>query len=118
VSDSVDANKSGSAPESDPVPATEEGGGDSGEESGEELESVEVITGGVDSDGNVIIDDLIAEVDSHGHIVATDEKITIETPQGDVIVDETFSVIGDDGELHAIDEELTVTEHGTTEPTD
>ena len=75
-----------------------------------DLEGVEVITTVVGEDGTVVIDDLVAEVDEEGHIVATDERLEIDRPDGTVIVDETFSIAGDDGELRTIDEETTVTE--------
>jgi hypothetical protein len=75
-----------------------------------DLEMVEVVTSGVDEDGNVVVDDVIAMVDEGGHIVATDETIAIETPEGDVVVDETFSVAGEDGELRPVEEDLTVVE--------
>ena len=75
-----------------------------------DLEGVEVITAVIRDDGTVVIDDLVAEVDEEGHIVATDERLEIDKPDGTVIVDETFSIAGDDGELRAIDEETTVTE--------
>jgi hypothetical protein len=75
-----------------------------------ELEGVEVITTVVGEDGTVVIDDLVAEVDQQGHIVATDERLEIDKPDGTVIVDETFSIVDEDGELRTIDEETTVTE--------
>jgi len=73
-----------------------------------DLEGVEVITTAVADDGTVIIDDLVAEVDSAGHVVATDERVEIDLPDGTVIVDETFSVADESGELVAIDEDTTV----------
>jgi hypothetical protein len=75
-----------------------------------ELEGVEVITTVVGEDGTVVIDDLVAEVDQQGHIVATDERLEIDKPDGTVIVDETFSIADEDGQLRTIDEETTVTE--------
>ena len=75
-----------------------------------ELEGVEVITTVVGDDGTVVIDDLVAEVDTEGNVVATDERIEIDRPDGTVIVDETFSIADGDGQLRTIDEETTVTE--------
>src|ERR1039458_3044656 len=43
-----------------------------------DLEGVEVITTVVGEDGTVVIDDLVAEVDEEGHIVATDERLEID----------------------------------------
>ena len=80
------------------------------DEGGEELETIEIVTGGIDDEGNVVIDDLVAEVDREGHIVATDETVIIERADGEVLVDETFSVAGADGELHVIEENVTVLE--------
>ena len=76
---------------------------------------VEVVSGGVDRDGNVVVDELVAEVDSEGRVVATNETIVVETPEGDVVVDETFSVADDEGELQPIEEDVTVLETGDTE---
>jgi hypothetical protein len=81
---------------------------DDSEQSG--LEGVEVITTVVGDDGTVVIDDLVAQIDEQGHVVATDERLEIDKPDGTVIVDETFSIAGDDGQLRSIDEETTVTE--------
>jgi hypothetical protein len=75
-----------------------------------ELEGIEVITTVVGADGTVVIDDLVAEVDEGGHIVATDERVEIDKPDGTVIVDETFSIADEDGGLRPIDEQTTVTE--------
>jgi alkyl sulfatase BDS1-like metallo-beta-lactamase superfamily hydrolase len=75
-----------------------------------DLEPVEVITTVVGDDGTVVIDDLVAEVDEKGNIVATDERVEIDKPDGTVIVDETFSIADEDGGLRTIDEETTVTE--------
>jgi len=74
------------------------------------LEMVEVEGEGVDEEGNLIIDDVVAAVDSDGMIVATDETLAVVTAEGDVIVDETLSVVGDDGKLHAIEEDTSVME--------
>jgi hypothetical protein len=69
------------------------------------LEVTEVETEGVDEEGNLVIDEVVAAVDSEGEIVATGETVVVVTPDGGVIVDETLSVVGDDGELHAIEED-------------
>ena len=74
------------------------------------LEVVEIETEGVDEEGNLVNDNLVAAVDSDGNIVATDETVAVVTPDGDVIVDETLSIVGDDGELHAIEEDTSVME--------
>jgi hypothetical protein len=71
---------------------------------------VEVGTEDVDSDGNLVVDDLVAAVDSHGRIVATDETIAVITPEGDTIIDERLSVLGDDDELHTVEGDISVTE--------
>jgi hypothetical protein len=67
-------------------------------------EVIEVVAESVNEHGDVIVDDLVAEIDSEGHVVATDEKTVLRTVEGDVVVDETFSVVGADGTLHAITE--------------
>jgi hypothetical protein len=74
------------------------------------LEVTEVETEGVDEEGNLVIDELVAAVDSEGKIVATDETVAVVTPDGGVIVDETLSVVGDDGKLHTIEEDTSVME--------
>jgi hypothetical protein len=84
--------------------------GDTNPSAGDDIEVVEVVTGGVDEQGDVVVDDLVAAVDSEGNIIATDETIAFETPDGNVLIDETISVRGDDGELHAIEEDITVVE--------
>jgi hypothetical protein len=81
----------------------------------DEPEVIEVVTESVDEDGDVIVDDLVAEVDSDGHVMATDETTLIRTAEGDVVVDETFSVAGEDGTLHAVAEDVTVVEAGGPE---
>jgi hypothetical protein len=72
--------------------------------------SIEFVVESVNERGDVIVDDLVAEVDNQGHIMATDEKTVLQTAEGDVVVDETFSVAGEDGALHAITEDITVVE--------
>lgn len=74
----------------------------------DELEVIEVVTGGVDDDGDLVVDDLLAVVDGEGNVLATDETLTVQTVEGPIVVDETISVIGDDGELHAVEEDITV----------
>lgn len=81
----------------------------SGENSLDVVE-VEVEVEGVDQEGNLVIDDLVAAVDGEGNIVATDETIAVVTEDGDMIIDETVSVVGDDGELHAIEEDRALIE--------
>ena len=81
----------------------------------DEPEVIEVVTEGVDQEGNVIVDDLVAEVDSEGHILATDETTLIQTAEGDVVVDDTFSVAGEDWTLHVVSEDLTVVEAAEAE---
>ncbi|HXW80222.1 MAG TPA: hypothetical protein VEJ84_12030 [Acidimicrobiales bacterium] len=78
-------------------------------------ETIEVVTETVDEHGDVIVDDLVAEVDSEGRVVATDETTLIRTAEGDVVVDETFAVAGEDGALHTVAEDLTVLEAGEPE---
>ena len=78
------------------------------ENTGDEIEIVEVVTGAEDEDGNVVVDDLVAAVAADGTVLATDETVTVVTADGDVVVDEVLSVVGEDGELHAVEEELTV----------
>ncbi len=73
-------------------------------------EFIEVMAESVNEHGDVILDDLVAEIDKEGHVVATDEKTVLQTAEGDVVVDETFSVAGADGTLHAITEDITVVE--------
>lgn len=63
------------------------------------VEVIEVVTGEVDSDGNVIVDDAVFVVDAGGTVVAKDETITFESPEGYTIVSE----LGPDGEMHLID---------------
>ncbi len=77
---------------------------------GDDLEVVEVETGGVDDEGNAVVDDLVVAMDKEGNIVASDETVAVVTEDGDVVIDETISVVGDDGELHAIQEDITVLE--------
>jgi len=74
------------------------------------VEVTEIETEGVDEAGNLVIDELVAAVDSEGRIVATDETVAVVTPDGDVIVDETLSVVGEDGKLHTIEEDTSVME--------
>jgi len=81
-----------------------------GSEGGGPLEVVEVETGGLDADGNVIVDDLMVAVDGDGKIVATDETVAVFTPEGDTVIDEKLSVVGEDGELHTVEEDIAVTE--------
>lgn len=71
---------------------------------------IEVVTEGVDEYGDIVVDDLVAEVDDEGHVVATDEMTVLQTTEGDIVVDETFSVAGEDGTLHAVTEDITVLE--------
>jgi hypothetical protein len=78
-------------------------------------EVVEVVTEAVDEEGDVIVDDLIAEVDSDGHVVATDETTLLQTAEGDVVVDETFSVAAEDGTLHVVSEDVEVVEAAEAE---
>ncbi|MGD0394875.1 MAG: hypothetical protein ABSC41_19805 [Acidimicrobiales bacterium] len=78
--------------------------------SGDDLEMVEVEAGGVDEQGNAVVDDLIVAVDKDGKVVASDETIAVVTEDGDLVIDETISIVGDDGELHAIEEDITVLE--------
>ncbi len=78
-------------------------------------EVIEVVTESVDEQGDVIVDDLVAEVDGEGHILATDETTLLRTTEGDVVVDETFSLAGNDGALHTVSEDLTVLEAGELE---
>jgi hypothetical protein len=73
-------------------------------------EMMEVKTEGVDEEGNLVVDDLVAAVDSQGKIVATDETFAIITPEGDAVVDEKLSVLGEDGKLHAVEEDISVVE--------
>ena len=73
--------------------------------SDDSLEDTELETEGVDEEGNLVIDEVVAAVDSEREIVATGETVVVVTPDGGVIVDETLSVVGDDGELHAIEED-------------
>jgi len=73
-----------------------------------EIDVVEIETEHVDEDGNVVVDDVVAVLDSDGNIVATDETIAELTADGDVVIDEKFSVVGEDGELHAVEEVVTV----------
>ena len=84
--------------------------GDTNPPADDDIEVVEVVTGGVDEQGDVVVDDLVAAVDSEGNILATDETIAVETPDGDVLIDETISVLGEDGKLHAVEEDITVVE--------
>ena len=73
-----------------------------------EIDVVEIETEHVDEDGNVVVDDVVAVLDSDGNVVATDETIAELTADGEVVIDETFSVVGEDGELHAVEEVVTV----------
>jgi hypothetical protein len=93
-----------------PEEATMSNTGDNTPPAEDDIEVVEVVTGGVDEHGDVVVDDLVAAVDSEGNILATDETIAVETPDGDVLIDETISVLGDDGELHAVEEDVTIVE--------
>ena len=87
---------------------------DAGRDEGDH-EFVDVVNGRVAHGGNVVVDEVVAEVDDEGHVVATDETIVVETPEGDIVVDETFSVVDAEGELHAIQEDVTVLEAGDSE---
>lgn len=58
----------------------------------------------VTDEGEVVTDDLTAVVDSAGHILATDEVVTIEEPDGSAAMDETVAVADDKGELHVVGE--------------
>jgi hypothetical protein len=73
-------------------------------------EMVEVETEGVDKEGNLVIDDLVAAVDSEGKILATEETVAVITPEGDAVVDEKLSVLGEDGKLHTAEEDISVME--------
>jgi len=75
---------------------------------GEDFEIIEVETEGVDEDGNLVVDDLVALVDEDGNVLATDETIGIETPEGDMVITETVSVAGEDGELEVVEEDVTI----------
>ena len=59
---------------------------------------IEIVTGDVDSEGNVIIDDAVYVIDSSGTVVAAGETITFESPDGVV----TRSELGEDGEMHLV----------------
>ncbi len=59
---------------------------DSPDDEIEEIEVIEVVTGGVDDEGSMVVDDLVAVVDGEGNVLATDETVTVETPDGDVRV--------------------------------
>jgi len=72
------------------------------------LEVVEVESEGIDEDGNLVIDELLVAVDGAGDVVATDETVTVITPEGDAVVEETLSVMGEDGALHAVEEDITL----------
>ena len=74
----------------------------------DDFDLVEVEIDDVDEEGNIVVDDMVALLDSTGSIIVTDETITRVTADGDVVVDETVSVVGYDGELHAIEEDVTV----------
>ena len=63
--------------------------------SGEDFEVVEIEADGVDEDGNLVVDDLVAVVDGDGNVLATDE---------------TISLLNDDGELEPVEEDITVIE--------
>jgi hypothetical protein len=78
--------------------------------SGEDFEVVEIEADGVDEDGNLVVDDLVAVVDGDGNVLATDETIAVATPDGDLVIDETISVLNDDGELEPVEEDITVIE--------
>jgi hypothetical protein len=83
--------------------------GDPKQEAGDAtLETEEVVTVDVEDDGTVVVDDLVAEVDAQGNVIAADELTEVDLPDGTVIVDETFSVADDEGELTVIDEETEV----------
>lgn len=79
-----------------------------GREHIDDIDLIEVVTGDIDSEGNVIVDDSVFVVDAGGTVIAKDETITFETPEGEIVVDETVSVLGDDGELHVIDQDVSV----------
>lgn len=100
---SDDAGEAGSGTEASGTEASDtEATGD------RDLESMEIITAAMQEDGTIVIDDLVAEVDPEGRVVATDERVEIDLPDGTVIVGETFSVADEDGDLVAIDEETTI----------
>jgi hypothetical protein len=85
------------------------GGGLGGPEgSGGEGRWGEVESEGIDEDGNLVIDELLVAVDGAGDVVATDETVTVITPEGDAVVEETLSVMGEDGALHAVEEDITL----------
>jgi hypothetical protein len=90
-------------PETDKTPA------------GDDLTVVEVEATGEDEQGDVVDEDIVAVVDAEGHVLATDETLTVITAEGDIIVDETISAVGEDGELHVVEEDVVVIEHEETE---
>ena len=62
----------------------------------DDFELIEVVTGGVDSEGNTILDDSVVVIDAEGTVTAKGETITFETPAGDIMRSE----LGEDGEMH------------------
>jgi len=82
----------------------------------DEFDLVEIESEHVDEEGNVVIDDVVAVMDSEGHLIATDETITEMTAEGDLVIDESFSVVGEDGELHEISDDVTVLVADDEEP--
>lgn len=76
----------------------------------DDLQLVEVEVEGVDDQGNLVSDDLVAAVGTDGTVVATDETLTVVTAEGEVVIDETLSVTGGDGALHPIEEDVLVVE--------
>ena len=74
------------------------------------VEIVEIEADGIDEDGNLVVDDLVAVVDGDGKVLATDETVAVETPEGDIMIDETISIANEDGELEPVEEDLTIIE--------
>jgi hypothetical protein len=82
-------------------------------QSSDELDIIEIETDAIAEDGTTVHDDILAAVDGEGHVLATDETVTVVGSDGTVVVDETLAVAGEDGELHVVDEELVVVEPET-----
>jgi predicted RNA-binding protein len=53
-----------------------------------EVESFEIETVSTDTNGNLVIDDVVSVTDQEGHVVARDEIIVVMDGSGDAVIDQ------------------------------
>ena len=87
--------------------ADDDGVEQNGADEDDDLEEVEIVETVVGPDGTVVVDDVVAEVDAEGNVVAAREIVTYTLPDGEVIVEETDVVEVADGEW-VVDETVAV----------